>query len=120
MEGYLRKQRLRNGNQAQRMKGRVMQIWNELKKKGKLYWIAAKPILKEWGENKEFVHFCWCCLFILLVLGASSLWENVEEVRWLVGLGVGGLVLVFVLLLVAELAPLLIGLAALVYLFKNC
>lgn len=120
MEGYLRKQRLRNGNQAQRMKGSVMQFWNELKKKLQVVWIAAKPILKEWGENKEFVHFCGLFILGLLVVGAGSLWENVEEVRWFVGLGVGGVVLVFVLLLVAELAPLLIALAALVYLFKNC
>jgi hypothetical protein len=93
---------------------------NELKKKGQLVWIAAKPVLQKFIKS-DFVSGLVAYSLLLLVLigmisGIGWIWENVEAFRWLVGLGIVCLVLLFV----AELAPLLIALAALVYLFKNC
>jgi hypothetical protein len=97
-----------------------MQTLNELKKKGQAVWIAAKPILKRAVESESFAHIVvWLVggvFFFGLVWGISELWENSEAFRWLIGLGVVGVVL----LVVADLAPLLIALAALVYLFNNC
>lgn len=97
-----------------------MQTLNELKKKGQVIWIAAKPILKRVVESESFATFAVYLvggIFLFgLVWGISDLWENSEAFRWFIGLGVVGVVL----LVVAELAPLLIALAALVYLFNNC
>jgi hypothetical protein len=90
---------------------------NELKKKGQVVWIAAKPILKRVVENEFFIIYVGGGILAFVVIeGISWFWENVEAFRWLVGLGVVGVVLLFL----AELAPLLIAIAALVYLFKNC
>ena len=56
-------------------------------------------------------------IFAMVAVGVAVwLWETVEAIRW-VAVGVFGL---FLLIILAELWPLWVALAALVYLGKNC
>ena len=88
-----------------------------LLQKLRLYAASVRPFVKKIFVNdivaSGIVVVLFWAVFIMLPLW---LWENVEAFRWLVGLGVLGLLL----MLLAEAAPLLLAVAALVYLAKNC
>lgn len=91
-----------------------------LLQKLRLYAASVRPFIKKIFVNDTVASGIVGIVAVLFGVGFIMLplwlWENVEAFRWLVGLGVLGLLL----LLLAEAAPLLLAIAALVYLAKNC
>ena len=93
---------------------------NELKKKSQVVWIAAKPIITKVLTNEVVLWLLFCTVISVVFGGIGWLWDQTEWFKWIV-IGLGAVVLLLIGFgLVAALWPLLLGLAALVYLFKNC
>lgn len=93
--------------------------WKVVKDKSASFWETISE------KNKERLFYL--VAYVLMVgvfVGGAWLWESYEAFRWLllvvVGLGVGAFLLFWGFVFIVALWPLLVGIAALVFIFKSC